>query len=543
MTTLLKIEGGHVVDPANEIDDVHDLWIQDGRIVEAPTDPALLPDRTIDARGYVVMPGGVDVHSHIAGPKANAARALRSDDRREAEPLCRTTFSRSGTLGSVPSTFATGYRYAGLGYTTAIDAAIPPLGTRQAHHELRDTPLIDKGVLVLMGNNHIVMDLIASGNHERVRSFVAWLVGATRAYGIKIVDPGGVESWKQGQGPLPTLDTHVPHFGVTPRQIFEALASAADELKLPHPVHLHGLGLGLAGNAAITLETMKALDGFRAHFAHIQFQSYGGSPNERGIHSEVSALADYVNAHKSISVDVGQVLFGETTSMTADGPVGQFLHKLTGRPWVSHDVELETGCGVVPMTYQEKNVVHALQWSIGLEWFLRVADPWRVALSTDHPNGASFLAYPKIIALLMDRGLRADMIARLPAGVRKRSALGELAREYSLREIAIITRAGPARILGLEGKGHLGPGAEADITIYSPDSDRERMFSMPRYVLKAGTVVVDDGEMREAPAGRAWHVSPEFDPEILRVVETAFKRFSSIELANYPLREEDLAPL
>ena len=96
------------------------------------------------------------------------------------------------------------------------------------------------------------------------------------------------------------------------------------------------------------------------------------------------------------------------------------------------DVEQEDGCGVVPITYDDRNYVHALQWAIGLEWFLRVDDPWRIALSTDHPNGGSFLAYPEIIALLMDRGLRAEALARLPERVRARSGLGELSREYSL---------------------------------------------------------------------------------------------------------------
>jgi len=32
----------------------------------------------------------------------------------------RTAITHSGTLGSVPSTFATGYKYLGLGYTTAF---------------------------------------------------------------------------------------------------------------------------------------------------------------------------------------------------------------------------------------------------------------------------------------------------------------------------------------------------------------------------------------------------------------------------------------
>ena len=43
-------------------------------------------------------------------------------------------------------------------------------------------------------------------------------------------------------------------------------------------------------------------------------------------------------------------------------------------------------------------------------------------MSTDHPNGGSFLAYPQIIRLLMDRTYRRDMLKTLPAAVRERTA-------------------------------------------------------------------------------------------------------------------------
>jgi len=539
--TTLRIAGGTVVDPANGIaEEVRDVWIRDGRVIATPTNPEEKADRTIDARGYVVMPGGVDVHCHIAGSKVNAARMLRPEEKRgEGEP--RREGFRSGTLGSVPSTFTTGYRYAGLGYTSAVDAAIPPLGARHAHHELRDTPVIDKAILVLMGNNHNVMDRIREGEHASLRDYVAWLLQATRAYGVKVVNPGGVESWKQGQGTVATLDQVVPHFDVTPRQILVELARAVDDLEIPHPIHLHTLNLGIPGNWDTTLETLKALDGHRAHLAHIQFHSYGGEPGEtRLFDSKVTELADYVNAHPEFSVDVGQILFGETTSMTADGAVGQFLHTLNGRKWISHDVEMETGCGVVPITYEDKNFVHALQWAIGLEWYLRVDDPWRVAMSTDHPNGGSFLAYPQIIALLMDRGYRADTLAGLPERVRARSGLNDLPREYSLSEIAIITRAGPARILGLAHKGHLGPGADGDVTIYSPDDDKVRMFSLPRYLIKQGEVVLDDGELRSAPQGVVHFSQAKYDPDSLREIEARFARDYSIQFRNFPVRDDDL---
>ncbi len=540
--TTLRIAGGRVVDPAHGVDEVRDVWIADGRVIASPSDPDAKADRTIDARGNVVMPGGVDVHCHIAGSKVNAARMMRPEDGRGAEPVRRTPSARSGRMGSVPSTFATGYKYAGLGYTTAVDAAIPPLGARHAHHEFRDTPVIDKAFLVLLGNNHYVMDRIREGDRARLRSYVAWLLNATKAFGVKVVNPGGIERWKQGEGNVSTLDDEVPHFGVTPRQILNGLAEAVDESGLPHPVHVHGLNLGLPGNAATTLELMKALDGHRAHLAHIQFHSYGGSlENPKSIDSQVVPLADYVNAHENLTVDVGQVVFGDTTSMTADGPVGQFLHSVTGRKWLSHDVEQETGCGVVPITYEDKNAVHALQWAIGLEWYLRVDDPWKVAMSTDHPNGGSFLAYPQIIALLMDRGLRNEMLEQLPARVRARSGLADLPREYSLSEIAIITRAAPARMLGLSNKGHLGLAADGDVTIYAPDVDMRRMFAMPRYVIKAGEIVVDDGELRATPEGQSFYVAPGFDTNIVPSIKAWFNQEASIRFANFAVRDEDLA--
>src|SRR5947209_2589491 len=130
---LLKIANGTVYDPANGIDGVvQDLWIENGKVVAAPAADATgsprRPDKVIDATGLVVMPGGVDMHSHIAGPKVNIARKMRPEDKRKAPMIRRTPLTRSGTTGSVPSTFAAGYLYAGLGYTHPFDVPISPLG-------------------------------------------------------------------------------------------------------------------------------------------------------------------------------------------------------------------------------------------------------------------------------------------------------------------------------------------------------------------------------------------------------------------------------
>lgn len=535
--TLFKIANGTVYDPAHGIDGaVQDIWVQDGKIVAAPTAPDILPDKTLDATGLVVMPGGVDMHAHIAGPKVNVARKMRPEDKRKAPPVRRTPLTRSGTTGSVPSTFATGYLYAGLGYTTAFDAAIPPLGARHAHEEFHDTPVIDKGFLVLFGNNHYAMRQIAAGDMDRLRAYAAWLLGAAKGYGMKLVNPGGVEVWKEGGGNVTGLDSPVEMFDVTPRQIITALAQTATDLGLPHAVHIHCNNLGLPGNWATTLATMQALEGRRAHLTHVQFHSYGGGPDDQGtFRSRVPELVEYVNAHPNLTVDVGQVLFGETTSMTGDGPLGYYLHKVTGRKWFNGDTEMEAGCGIVPITYKDRSFVHALQWAIGLEWYLLMKDPWRVAMSTDHPNGGSFLAYPEIVQLLMDRTYRQEILKRVHPRVLERSVLKDLDREYSLYEIAIITRAAPARILGLPHKGHLGPGADADITIYTPGPDRRAMFELPRFVIKAGEVLVEQGEVRQDRYGTTLHVAPAYDAERVADIRKWFESYYTIQFANYPV--------
>ncbi len=388
-----------------------------------------------------------------------------------------------------------------------------------------------------MGNNHFIMRAIQRGEQEQAKAFIAWVLSAAKGYAAKLVNPGGVEVWKsRASGNVSALDDIVAPYDVTPRQIIQTVARSVDELRLPHAVHIHANNLGLPGNWTTTLETMQALEGQRGHMTHIQFHSYGGGDgDENTFNSKVVPLADYVNQHENITVDVGQVLFGKTTSMTGDGPLGYFLSKVYKSKWYSSDTEMEAGCGIAPIEYKNKSLINALQWAIGLEWYLLIDDPWRVVMSTDHPNGASFLAYPQIIRLLMDRTYRADILRQVHPAVRERTVLADLNREYTLNEICIITRAGPARILGLSNKGHLGVGADADVTIYTPDDNRETMFELPRYVIQAGRVVVEEGDIRDPVDGKSLYVAPEYDQDVERNIAAWFDEFYTIRFRNYPV--------
>lgn len=532
---MLGILNGKVYDPLNGIEGhVKDIWVKEGRIV--PSEDA---DREqaeiIDATGRVVMPGGVDIHSHIVGAKVNAARKFRPEDHRHSERE-RTALTRSGSGYTVPTTNLLGYRYAEMGYTTVMEAATAPLVSRHTHEELEDTPILDKGVFITMGNNHFIMKCIRDGTLEKARDYVAWLLGASKGYAIKIVNPGGVENWKWGRN-VSELNDEVIGFGVSPREIVTTLARINEDLKLPHLPHLHGINLGRSFSARTTMETIEALGGRPAHFCHLQFFSYGKQKG-RLHRSAADDLARAVNENSNVTVDVGQIVFGEATTMTSDGPLQHRLHLETGHKWLNEDVENETGGGIVPVRYKRKNPINAVMWRTGLELFLLIDDPWRVFLTTDHPNGGPFFCYPQVIRLLTSRDYRNEMFKLIHPRARKGALLPELDREYTLNEIAIITRAGTARALGLKNKGHLGVGADADITIYADLEDREEMFARPLYVLKDGEVVARDGHIVFEKPGRTFYVAPPYDPKIEEEIRAHFQESYTVSFDNYPISRD-----
>lgn len=492
--------GGTIHDPANDQDGVvGDLWIEDGTIVAAPTDPSRF--RRVDATGLVVMPGGVDLHSHVAGPKVNAGRRI-------APHLARKPRD-SSQPAAVPTIQSTGALYAALGYTTVFDAAIATGAAAIATLELAELPILDKGFYLLAADDADLLAALDAGDPAVIGRLIGDAVERGGGWGVKVANPGGPAFWKQRRGDHRDLDTPLPGYGLTGRTLLERLARGVAATGLPHPLHIHTANLGLPGNWRTLAETMQTLDGIPAHLAHVQFHSYtGGELDADTFGSGVAELAAWFNSHAGLTLDVGQVLFGETVAMTGDAAAAEHLAHTTGVPWHSHDLWLEGGCGVLPITYKEKSLIHAWQWAIGLEWFLSVDDPWRLVLSTDHPNGAHFTAYPVLMQLLGDASFRRAAFERIHPAVRDRSPLADFDREYSLQELCIITRAAPARIAGLPDKGHLGLTADADITLYRPNDDLAAMFTMPAAVYKAGQLVAEAGQCRSLSPGRQLRALP-----------------------------------
>jgi formylmethanofuran dehydrogenase subunit A len=535
---LIRLAGGRLCDPESgySSDLVADLYVQDGLIVDAKSDAVAMrlmstADRTIDCSDCVVMAGGIDLHTHIGGGKVTLARMLMPD---------------SMPCDFLPSTRTAGNAYLRMGYTVAVEPAMLACNARQAHAEMADTPHLDTAAYVLLGNDRVLLRLIASDAPQSlINDYVAFMVTATQAIGVKVVNAGGIDAFKFNVRQM-NVDTVHPEYGITPGQVIRCLTRAVYEIGLPHPLHVHCSNLGVPGNIRSTLATIAAADGLPIHITHAQFHSYEGGEGKR-FGSAASQLAEALRQHPNVTIDVGQIMFGQTVTISGD-TMHQYANVKLARPRKSAlvDIECEAGCGVVPFRYRNRQFVHSLQWAIGLELFLMVDDPARVFLTTDHPNGGPFTSYPHLIRLLMDRSFRETALAEIHADASAASQLAGMDRQYTLNDIAIMTRSSPARILGLEDQGTLKPGTVADIVVYRENENREIMFQSPIYVIRRGEVIdqasLHRNDIQTSLRAKVTHtVRPRFDARSVSQFASMHAEVASFSLHNLVITDDELA--
>jgi formylmethanofuran dehydrogenase subunit A len=140
----------------------------------------------------------------------------------------------------------------------------------------------------------------------------------------------------------------------------------------------------------------------------------------------------------------------------------------------------------------------------------------------------------------MDKSFRDDAFQRINADAQGASILPTIAREYTLDDIAILTRAGPAKSLGLKDRGHLGVGAAGDITVYKDDRNRERMFATPEMVFKDGELVVKNGKVVKVVQGATHVARPDYDKSIEKPLKDYFGRFHTVAMENFKLADDEI---
>lgn len=554
----ILIKNASVCDPAQGINcETMDICIRDGKIVDSVSGNA----KVIDAEGKLTMAGGFDGHTHSAG-KINVGRFMNPNDARKnlvpglSGQVARTEKTRAQVGYNTPNTYAIGYRYAKLGYTTICEAAIPLLAARHTHEEFKEIPILDKMGLSLFGSNWQVMEYIRDKEPEKLAAYVAWGLKASRGYGVKIVNPGGGEAWGWGKNVSGLYDP-VPNFDVTPAEILMGLVEANERLQLPHSVHVHCNNLGKPGNYATTIETMKLFEKVKPsrdrqslHVTHVQFNAYAGT-SWRDFETGAPMVSDYINGADHLTFDLGQVIFGPAVTMTADGPVEYANSRLLHEKWSNQDIELEDASGVVPLFYSPKSFINAVQWAIGLELALLVKDPWKVMFTTDSPNGGSFVNYPEAFTYLMSAKRREEVISGFSKMALDRMVLPGIDRELDFYELAVMTRSIQSKIYSMPEKGNLKAGSDADIAIYDilpgqidPATEYEKVkkaFSGAAYTLKDGEVVVKGGEIEATPKGRIYWVNAKvpanIDSTMQKDIDIKFKKYYTVSKSNYMVED------
>ena len=123
--TRLLVAGGRLVDPASGRDEAGDLLIERGRIAAIGPSGTVGPaDRTLDARGRLVVPGLIDLHVHLREPPFIA-------DREEARRVGRPAAESS----DLPETITSGAAAAVAGGFTTVCAmpnTRPPIDSPEA---------------------------------------------------------------------------------------------------------------------------------------------------------------------------------------------------------------------------------------------------------------------------------------------------------------------------------------------------------------------------------------------------------------------------
>ena len=533
-----KIINGKVFDPTQNLNgNKTDIYVDNGIIVK-PNPSEFYKFKTVyDATDLIVMAGAIDIHSHIAGGNVNNARLLSPEIHSN---FLKQNLNRKKNLPGFNSRWTsdgTGYRYAEMGFTTVVEPAVLPVNSFLTHLELEKIPMIDKAGLAILGNDSFLLESMHKKKGQNfLNDYVAYTLNSTKCLGLKVINAGGAEFFKKG-GETFELDDVVPSYGVTSRQILTALNKANEDLKIKHPLHVHCNNLGVPGNIKTILETIKTAEGRRMHLAHVQFYGYDNE-GKRGFSSGSVQLADAVNKNKNITVDVGQVMFKPTVTISSD-ILRQYEARNNANPkkWIINEVE-DGGGGIVPYEYKSKNFVNSLQWLIGLEIFLMIKDPSKVFFTTDHPNGAPFTSYPELFRLLMDYEFRLEKISKINQESLKFSFLKDIKRTYSMYDIAIMTRSSPAKILGLKDRGSLRDGCIADISVYDPKKKIDQMFQSAKYVFKNGNEIVRNGKILKYHKSSTIAVDIRYEKSITKDLQSWVNRFYSLDVDDFKVNTD-----
>ncbi len=494
----LIIKNGLIYDPINSIKgEIKDILIEQGKFVEKFSNPKDVKE--IDAKGKTVIPSGLDIHTHVASQQVNWARLLGMKNK------LFTEIWEGLTLKNIA------INYISNGYTFILEANVFPSIAKQTLFNFKQIPVIDKGMLLNVSNLWALELEFQRAKIEDMAIFLSDLLSKTYGFGFKVYNPFESEAWnfKELRDDI-TSPGRLYNFNAL--DVYENITKAVEYLGLPHSTHCHIEGyeneIG-EKNLFTILETIKSLDlkpnpkisldikrDQLFHIAHANVYIHDGN-NER--------LIKFLNENKTFDIDLGFIGFDEINPLiTSDRRLinSRLNPDFLQNPYklVSSAIESEGDSFVSMRKFKKENYNDCILWANAIDLALNIRNKFQISLSLNYPNYSNINNIPEIATWLISKNARANFMKEMNKEFLKNNKLQNSDKCLTFNELVILTRASPAKSLGLGSiKGNLGVGADADINILDIDirdinleKDFETLktaFSNIEYVIKAGKII------------------------------------------------------
>jgi N-acyl-D-aspartate/D-glutamate deacylase len=438
------IRGGRVMDPETGRDEVADVGIVSGTVARISATP-LEGAKVIDARGFVVAPGFIDLHSHAQDAEGYRLKALDgvttalemelgvADVGRFLDERSGGALVNFGTTADHPAA-----RVAALGSPQPEGALVPPSGPAT------DRPATEEEIARIKAGLGSELEKGALG----IGMGLAYTPGATRHEVIETFRLAA--QWRR------PVFTHVRSSGRTEpgssiESIEEVIGAAAVTGAALHIVHINSSCLRDAR------ECLALVEGARARGLDVTTEAYPYGAGMTAINSSLF-LPGW---ERRLGIGYGELEDPETGRRLDEAA----FRRLRGAP-----TQKLVLLFVNPDEVVDAVMVHPL---------VMVASDGLLA----HPRGAG--TYARVLA----RYVRSQ---------------GRLSLMDALRKMALMpTQRLERATAAARRKGRLQEGADADITVFDPRTVEDRAtYKSPRipsvgvrYVLVAGTPVVWEGSV------------------------------------------------
>lgn len=439
----LVLTSGHLLDPANNKDGPAELAIRDGRVSEVGR-VTTGARRTIEVAGHYVLPGVIDSHTHLSRHFGSA-----EGHGMVAATGVTTALDMAGDIEDLARDLTGG----GAGLNVAYLYPLVPGSTLRSHEPSKDeiAAVVDKAL-------------------------------SNGAIGIKLL--GG-------------------HYPLTPRATAQAVEAAAARRCY---VAFH-VGTTATGSDIRGLE--EALDlsaGLPIHIAHVNSYCRGqvtGDPV-----AEAKRALDLLAAHPSAVSESYLSVYNGTSARCRNGlpasDVTKTCLRLGGFEQSEGGLEDAIRAGYARIHLQKGGEVVLAQPAEGLNAWRALGTDAGVSFPVNHIPSAILLATARRDGAFVIDGLSTDGGA-IPRNFLVRHGLMLVQMgAWTLRDFVVKASLNPARMLGLADKGHLGVGADADITVVDLEAGRARWsVARGRIVLAEGRVEGRGGTLLVSPAGEA----------------------------------------